>query len=237
MFPRVLLTALSLAAYSTAICTQSYTVKSGDGCDAIAVANGISSYQIPRLNGDNACLLLTPGQNICLKDSTYDCQPAYTVKTGDTCFAIAQSHGISLSKFIENNPNVGDTNNCSIYPGLSVCVDPDSTNPNPCSRTTRIEAGDTCEAIATRENISIDIIHKLNPDNKCAGLIAFTQICVDGPTNNCASIYVVTGNEGGCTNIAASKGIDFPRLRELNPNIDATCGNIYPGEPLCVASK
>ncbi|KAL0059169.1 hypothetical protein AAF712_014092 [Marasmius tenuissimus] len=106
-----------------------------------------------------------------------------------------------------------------------------------CSRTTRIEAGDTCEAIATRENISIDIIHKLNPGNKCAGLLAFTQICVDGPTNNCASIYVVTGNEGGCANIAAAHGIDFPRLRELNPNIDATCGNIYPTEPLCIASK
>ncbi|KAJ8093941.1 hypothetical protein PM082_009824 [Marasmius tenuissimus] len=106
-----------------------------------------------------------------------------------------------------------------------------------CSKETQIQPGDTCEAIAARNNISISIIQELNPDDTCAGLLAFAQICVDGPANNCASIYVVTGEEGGCANIAADHGIDFPRLRELNPNIDAACGNIYPGEPLCIASK
>ncbi|KAG7086196.1 hypothetical protein E1B28_002159 [Marasmius oreades] len=237
MFAQVSLVALSLAAYSSAICTKTYTVKSGDGCDAIALANNVSQYQLQKLNGNNICLLLTPGQSICLTDSTYDCQPVHAVVSGETCSAIAQSNGITLSKFLSNNAQL-DPNTCPIYPGLNVCVDPDSTNPGgDCTRTTEIQAGDTCDAIAGRNGISTYIIQQINPGNTCAGLLAFTQICVDSPANNCAKIYTVTGNEGGCDPIATAQGITFTRLRELNPNIDAFCGNIYPGEVLCVQSK
>ncbi|KAF9261847.1 hypothetical protein L218DRAFT_961087 [Marasmius fiardii PR-910] len=237
MFARVSLVALSLAAYSTAICTRTYTVKSGDGCDGIAAANGVSQYQLQRLNGQNICLLLTPGQSICLADSTYDCQPVYTVVSGDTCFGIAQSHGITLSKFLSDNAQL-DPNSCPIYPGLNVCVDGDSTNPGgDCTKTTEIQPDETCDSIAARSGISTYIIQQLNPGNTCAGLLAFTQICVDSPANNCAKIYTVTGNENGCTPIATAQGITFAELRQLNPNIDAVCGNIYPGEVLCVQSK
>ncbi|KAF9261843.1 hypothetical protein L218DRAFT_869102, partial [Marasmius fiardii PR-910] len=71
----------------------------------------------------------------------------------------------------------------------------------------------------------------------CAGLIAFTQICVDSPANNCARTYTVAGNENGCYPIAIAEGITFARLRKLNPNIDEVCGNIYSGEVLCVESR
>ncbi|KAF9257253.1 hypothetical protein L218DRAFT_1019286 [Marasmius fiardii PR-910] len=240
MFARVILVALSLVACSSAICTRTYTVKSGDGCDAIALANGVSEYQLQRLNGQNICLLLTPGQSLCLADSTYDCQPVYTVVSGDTCFAIAQSHGITLSEFLSDNAQL-DPNSCPIFPGLNVCVDGGSTNPGglwlqgDCTKTTTIEPDETCDSIASRSGISTYIIQQINPGNTCAALLAFTQICVDSPANNCAKVYTVTTNDmGGCGPIAAAQGITFARLRELNPNIDQFCGNIYPGEALAL---
>ncbi|KAL0571626.1 hypothetical protein V5O48_010333 [Marasmius crinis-equi] len=237
MFPRVTLIALTLAAYASAACTKTYTVKSGDGCDSIAVANQVSSYQIQHLNGDNVCSFLSVGQTLCLADSTYDCQPVHTVTSGETCGGIASSAGISLDKFYANNPQLGSS--CSgIYPGLSLCVDPDSTNPSgDCTKTVTIESGDTCDAIAGRNFISTYTIQNINPAGTCSSLVAGQQICVNSPSNKCVSVYLVSGTEGGCTNIATSHGITFARLRELNPNVDADCTNIYPGESLCIASN
>ena len=59
MIAQVLLVALSLGSYSAAICTQSYTVKSGDGCNTIAAANGISSYQVQSSQQSNSYDALT----------------------------------------------------------------------------------------------------------------------------------------------------------------------------------
>ncbi|KAJ8093948.1 hypothetical protein PM082_009831 [Marasmius tenuissimus] len=237
MFPRASLVALALAAYASAACTRSYTVKSGDGCDSIAVANGVSSYQIHRLNGgSNACLALSIGQSICLADSTYDCQPVHTAVSGDSCFGIANAAGISMDKFLSNNAQL-DANNCAIYPGLSVCVDPDSTNPSgDCTETATVQPGDNCDKIAFRNLISTYTIQNTNPAGTCSSLVAGADICVDHPSNRCVGVYLVSGNEGGCANIASSHGITFDRLRELNPNVDTQCGNIYPGESLCTAA-
>ncbi|KAJ7171630.1 hypothetical protein C8R43DRAFT_20464 [Mycena crocata] len=73
---------LILAAYVRAACLKLYTVKSGDNCDAIAVAQGISSYQVAFLN-NKPCNSLQIGQVLCLIDSTYNCQPVYTVTAND----------------------------------------------------------------------------------------------------------------------------------------------------------
>ena len=65
-------------------CTKSYTVQSGDNCDAIAVAQGVSSYQVAYLNGgSDACDSLQIGQTLCLATDAYNCQPVYTIQDGD----------------------------------------------------------------------------------------------------------------------------------------------------------
>ena len=69
---------------ASAACTKPYTVKSGDTCDDIAVAQGVSSYQVSFLNGGgNACDSLFIGQSLCLATTAYNCQPVYTIVSGD----------------------------------------------------------------------------------------------------------------------------------------------------------
>ncbi|KAK1223892.1 hypothetical protein PQX77_013226 [Marasmius sp. AFHP31] len=246
MFPRALLVALVLAVYASAACTRSYTVKSGDGCDSIAVANRVSSYQIHRLNGgSNACLTLSVGQSICLTDSTYDCQPVHTVNSGDSCFGIANAAGISMDKFLSNNAQL-DSNTTPIAPILAVITfklfhtdlkpETNKTILGDCTETATVQPGDTCDKIAFRNLISTYTIQNINPAGTCSSLVAGGDVCVDHPSNRCVGVYLVSGNEGGCANVASSHGITFDRLRELNPNVDAQCGNIYPGESLCTAA-
>ena len=47
-----------------------------------------------------------------------DCQPVFVVSDDATCFDIAQSAGISLETFVQNNPNVGTDTDCTVYPNL-----------------------------------------------------------------------------------------------------------------------
>ncbi|KAK7042981.1 hypothetical protein VNI00_008718 [Paramarasmius palmivorus] len=252
---RNLLVPLAVAAYAAAACTKSYTVKSGDNCDAIAAAQGVSSYQITHLNGQNVCSLLQIDQVLCLADTTYDCQPVYVVKSGDFCFSIADSHGISIAQFLADNPQL-DPDTCPVYPGLSVCVSsttpggstttnpptPTTTDPPPptstaCTKLSTIQPGDSCDAIAQRNSISIYNLQLINPPNTCSGLIAGQSICVDSPLVNCSAVYTVDGTEGGCWNIAEANNIPLSTLLELNPNVNSECTNIYPGEVLCISPR
>ncbi|ESK91741.1 carbohydrate-binding module family 50 protein [Moniliophthora roreri MCA 2997] len=247
---------LVAAAYTAAACTKSYTVKSGDNCDAIAAAQGVSSYQITRLNGENVCSLLQIGQVLCLADTTYDCQPVYVVQSGDFCFSIAENHGISITQFLADNPQL-DPDSCPVYPGLSVCVSsttpgggssttsvpPSSTTSAPppistaCTRLSTVQPGDSCDAIAQRNSVSIYNLQLINPPNTCSGLIAGQAICVDSPLVNCSAVYTVDGSEGGCFNIAQAQGISLSALLDLNPNVNEQCTNIYVGEVLCIAPR
>ncbi|KAF5337649.1 hypothetical protein D9758_013017 [Tetrapyrgos nigripes] len=262
---RRLLLALFYVAYVAASCTKTYVVKSGDSCDAIAAAQGVSSFQISHLN-NNPCSTLQIGQTLCLADTTYDCQPIYVVQSGDDCFDIANNHGISLSQFLADNPQL-DPNTCPITVGLSVCISkttPGSSStttsitttsqgsttttvttttttsaPGPtstaCTKLTTIQPGDSCEAIAQRNSISTFDLQLINPPNICANLISGQAICVGSPLVNCSSVYTVDGTEGGCSNIAQSHDIDLNTLLALNPNVNSGCTNIFPGEVLCVA--
>ncbi|EJD43563.1 hypothetical protein AURDEDRAFT_114630 [Auricularia subglabra TFB-10046 SS5] len=250
-------TTSTTAAPTTTGCTRTYTVKSGDNCNAIAVAQGVSLYQLQLLNIANACNNLQIGQVLCLASTSYNCQPVYTVQSDDTCSNIATSHGISLATFLADNPNL-DPSTCPLQVGLSVCVSPNtpgtptstttatttttSTSSTPtstaCTKFGTVQPGDSCEAIAQRDKISTYFLQLINPPNTCANLIAGASICIDSPLNNCSSVYTVTGSEGGCANIATSNKITVDELYALNPNVNSpSCNNIFPGEVLCVAPR
>ncbi|KAI5072306.1 hypothetical protein GOP47_0012412 [Adiantum capillus-veneris] len=75
-----------------------------------------------------------------------DCT-TYIVKSGDTCYAISQAHGISLSDFQSWNAGIS-CNNLQI--GQSVCMSkPSANSPSGSTCTTyTIKSGDTCYAIS-----------------------------------------------------------------------------------------
>lgn len=84
------------------------TVVSGDGCGALASRCGISAQDFTKYNPDpNLCSTLAVGQRVCCSSGTLpDLKPkpnsdgscaAYTVKSGDTCSAIAAANGLKTT--------------------------------------------------------------------------------------------------------------------------------------------
>ncbi|RMJ21666.1 LysM domain-containing protein [Aspergillus sp. HF37] len=124
-------------------CNQFYMVKTSDGCYAIATSHGLTLEQFysynPAVGSD--CSTLYPDYYVCVSvktaaSPTTTATPTptptqdgmvsnynqfYMVETGDGCYAIATSHGLTLEQFYSYNPAVGS--DCStLYPDYYVCV-------------------------------------------------------------------------------------------------------------------
>ncbi|KAH7415918.1 hypothetical protein KP509_14G066400 [Ceratopteris richardii] len=116
---------------ASAACTT-YTVKSGDTCYAISQDNGISLSNFESWNPGIDCNDLQIGQVVCISQPTSSSPTSgscttYTVQSGDTCYAISQANGISLSDFESWNPGI-DCNNLQI--GQVVCIsEPSGSSP------------------------------------------------------------------------------------------------------------
>ncbi|KAN0131879.1 hypothetical protein V8E53_010159 [Lactarius tabidus] len=104
-------------------CTRTYTVKAGDICDSISLANNVSTYQLAVVNPaiNPGCSNLSPGQNLCLGTSGADCTSTYVVKPNDDCDVVASNNNINSTLLRANNPqlNGGCTN---MYIGEVLCV-------------------------------------------------------------------------------------------------------------------
>ncbi|KAG9099051.1 hypothetical protein FS749_002248 [Ceratobasidium sp. UAMH 11750] len=230
-------TASSAAGTSTFTCTKAYTVKSGDNCQAIASSNSISYYQLTYLNPTMSCTALSIGQSLCLTASQYNCQPVYTVKSGDTCSAIATANGTTVNQIIANNPNLGSS--CATSVGLSICIKSSATTTTAttssaaptstaCTRLTTVQSGDTCDTVGARAGISRYWLGVLNPtiNSACSNIQSGQALCMDSAQHNCGSVYQITGKEGGQA-IADSLKLTVAGMVSLNPNINSGCTNIY----------
>ncbi|KAI0049667.1 carbohydrate-binding module family 50 protein [Auriscalpium vulgare] len=105
-------------------CARSYTVSSGDTCDAISAAQNVSTFQLATVNKakiDAACDNLAIGEVLCLGITGQDCSTVHVVVSGDSCGVITDAAGIPLSTLLANNPNINS--DCSnIYPGEVLCT-------------------------------------------------------------------------------------------------------------------
>lgn len=127
--------------------TSSYTVKSGDYLNKIASLHGISTSQLKALNNLTSNLIY-PGQVLIVSQSTSQpSQPdsgkistaTYTVKTGDTLYAISNRFGLNVSQLKQLNSLASN----NIYPGQVLKVSgPSTSQPVPVnSRSVFIDAG------------------------------------------------------------------------------------------------
>ncbi|MFD2308033.1 muramidase family protein [Enterococcus termitis] len=165
-----------------------YTVKSGDSLWAIASANGTSIANLRQwnnLSGD----IIYPGQKLIVKKgagtssgssnsssnsggSTNNSGSAsgyYTVKSGDSLWAIANANGISLTNLRQWNNLSGDI----IYPGQRLVVKKGSGSTNASSSTSNqsssqsagshsVKSGDTLWGLAQKYGTSVQKIKQLN---------------------------------------------------------------------------
>ncbi|KAI0478114.1 hypothetical protein F4859DRAFT_47854 [Xylaria cf. heliscus] len=124
-------------------CTATYTVQSGDSCNAIRDHFGdvfsLAEFYSWNPEVNSACSNLFPGQVVCIGvgNSTgtpppacpvpvkpgliSNCDSCYKVVAGDSCIAIESSKGITFAEFLAWNPDVNSAcTNLEI--GYNYCV-------------------------------------------------------------------------------------------------------------------
>jgi chitinase len=213
---------------STAVCTEYYTVVSGDWCSKIADAHGITLDQLRALNPqlDAQCAIF-PGQKLCVSDSpstatttstsatataTLSCVEDYTVVAGDYCYKIAEDHGLTLDEFLAMNPTV----DCALLQvGQVVCTkqgtasttststtsSATATSTAACTKTYTVAGGDYCYKIAEDHGLTLDEFLALNPTLDCSLLDIGQTVCVSSTetTSSTTSETSTTATETSTT--------------------------------------
>jgi LysM repeat protein len=154
---------------------SSYTIKAGDTLYGIARQHGTSVAAIREANQLSSDLIFV-GQNLRIpgtssstgnSSTTPTANGTYTVVAGDTLFAIARSHNISVQQLKADNNLSSDT----IYVGQQLRVPggnsqqstTENTSGSSSSTTTHtVVAGDTLSAIGRRYNVSVAQLKSVN---------------------------------------------------------------------------
>jgi Cell wall-associated hydrolases (invasion-associated proteins) len=161
----------------------SYTVKSGDSLWAIASAHGTSVNAIRQANALHSDVIY-PGQKLRLSGSAPASAPAnnvtsvptsqtsasvYTVKSGDTLWAIAIAHGTSVSAITRANGLASSM----IYPGQKLKLSGTAAVSASVSKTVaqtvsgkggsyQVKSGDSLWMIATLHGMTVNKLMKTN---------------------------------------------------------------------------
>ncbi|KAH7919529.1 hypothetical protein BV22DRAFT_1050983 [Leucogyrophana mollusca] len=111
--------------------------------------------------------------------------------------------------------------------------------PANCDRNYTVQAGDTCDAISAKQNVSTYQLSAVNTgviDTSCDNLYVGELICLGITGQDCNVTYVMQTNDT-CDSIAAAAGIPLSTFLTNNPNVNAICTDIYPDEVFCTASQ
>jgi LysM repeat protein len=140
-----------------------------------------------------------------------NCDLFYDVKSGDGCYDIAQSYGISLNDFYAWNPAVG--NDCSgLWPDYYVCVGIGGSSPPPSSTT------------STHSSTTSSGSGVTTPTPTQAGMV-----------NNCDAFYDVQSGDG-CWAIANEYSISLDNFYAWNPAVGNDCSGLWPDYYVCVGT-
>ncbi|MDK2820187.1 MAG: peptidoglycan DL-endopeptidase LytF, partial [Clostridia bacterium] len=142
--------------------TFPYTIKSGDTLWKLAQQYNTTVEAIMAANPGVDPNNLQIGQVICIPSvqPPKPCPPgsfAYTIKSGDTLWKLAQQYNTTVEAIMAINPGI-DPNNLQI--GQVICI-PSVQPPKPCPPGTfpyTIKPGDTCYSLAQRFNTTVSAI-------------------------------------------------------------------------------
>lgn len=172
-------------------CDDFYLVQSGDTCDIIAAAEGISVSDLYAWNpavGVNTCRTLLAGYYICVgvKGSSTTTTTTRTTTTAATTTA-PLGNGIATPTPFQ----AGMVSDCNDF--------------------YLVRSGDTCDTIAAREGILVSDFYKWNPTvgvNTCKTLLAANYVCigVQSCTTNSFGLVVPKPAGANCGISAVSNG-------------------------------
>ncbi|NLJ86506.1 MAG: LysM peptidoglycan-binding domain-containing protein [Firmicutes bacterium] len=162
-----------------------YFISPGDTYFSIARSFNTTAAAIEAANPGVNPNALRIGQIICVPSAVFPTPTCpgrvYTVRSGDTLFAIARTQGVSLDALRAANPAV-DPNRLSI--GQLICI-PTGAAPGPapgvCPPNTfayTIRAGDTFFALAQRFGTTVEAIRRANPNVNPNALQIGQRLCI-----------------------------------------------------------
>ena len=223
-----------------------YVVVRGDTFYLIAQKNKITVDALQNANPNISPENLVIGQILCVPAAAQAPAPVtpictgvkYTVKEGDTLYAIAQWNKIDLKDIVAANPSVNPE---QLYVGQVICL-PRVDTPAPvpeCDGTRyQIARGDTFFAIAKKHGVSVADLMTANPGVNPERLYVGQTICVpqnvgaaSEPVCSDATKYAV---QKGDTffDIARVHGIPLDEMTAANPNINPE--RLYVGQIVCI---
>lgn len=222
-----------------------YTIRSGDTLFAISRRFNVSLDAILEANPGIDPERLMIGQRICipLPDMPDECPSGtrpYTVRSGDTFYAISQRFNVSLEALIAANPGV---NPDALLVGQVICI-PRPGPPEPpaeCPAGTRrytIRSGDTLFALARRFGTTVEAILDANPGIDPEALRVGQIICIPRPApeppDECpAGTRPYTVRSGDTFySLARRFNTTIAALRRANPDVDPD--NLQIGQVICI---
>ncbi|KAK9760869.1 hypothetical protein K7432_014686 [Basidiobolus ranarum] len=234
-----------------------YIIKDYDTCDGIATAMKITRKQLIEANPGLDCWYVPYNQYLCIpSDKPTNPSPPtstcpigsrpYTLQSGDTCFAVGISYGVSEDQLKLANIAL----NCQqIQPGLQLCIPPaqiptPTIKPATCPTTAsvyEIQLGDTCITISLKNNISVASLQISNPQLNCSKPVLGQVICIPKPSvptstppPSCGAGTISYAVKSGdtCSVIAASNGISIEKLLSANPTMK--CELLILGQQICI---
>eukprot|EP00850_Spirogloea_muscicola_P002588 SM000010S04226 [mRNA] locus=s10:326183:329772:- [translate_table: standard] len=196
-------------------CATSYTVQSGDTCLNILVKTWVWPWVLLSYNPTLNCNQLFAGQQLCLSKQTIikpppKCGQIYEVQPyQDTCAWVVQNYGLDYPTLYSLNPGL----QCTPYhlpARMSICVAADTGPvlntlipqvllPN-CSKTYRVQVGDSCPTIYMGANLTETQFMGLNPGLQCDSprLQIGQPLCIAPPVSTDYinyMPYVIKGND------------------------------------------
>ncbi len=160
--------------------TKPYVIQAGDTFYNIAHRFNTTVQALIMANPTVNPNMLMIGQRICVPMHPVPQCPGgtpYTIKAGDTFYAIAMANGVSVEELMRFNPGV-DPNR--LYIGQIICIPPRPVPPT-CPAGTQpytIQAGDTFFSIAQRYNVTVEALLRANPTVNPNALYIGQVICI-----------------------------------------------------------
>ncbi|MDR1570463.1 MAG: LysM peptidoglycan-binding domain-containing protein [Oscillospiraceae bacterium] len=225
-----------------------HTIVKGDTFFTIAQKAGVSVDEMLAANPGVAPDKLVIGQTVCIpKISTAPAQPTcsgvpYTIRRGDTFYAIAQWNKIAMSDLIAANPGVSPE---KLYVGQEICIPKAAAKPpeKPADpvcdgRKYQVLRGDTFYLIAQKNKTTIEALQKANPTVKPDQLTIGQIICiptVSAPAPLCTGTKYTIQRGDTFFAIAKLNQLELSALIAANPSVNPE--QLYIGQVICVPKK